>query len=34
MYPILRAVKTLATLGEICDTLRAVFGEYQAPALV
>ncbi len=34
MYPILKAVKTLATLGEICDTLRAVFGEYEAPALV
>ncbi len=34
MYPILKAVKTMATLGEICDTLRAVFGEYEAPALV
>ncbi len=34
MPPILAAVKTLATLGEICDTLRGVFGEYQAPALV
>jgi methylmalonyl-CoA mutase N-terminal domain/subunit len=34
MPPILKAVKTLATLGEICDTLRAVFGEYEAPALV
>ncbi len=34
MYPILKAVKTLATLGEICDTLRGVFGEYEAPALV
>ncbi len=34
MPPILAAVKTLATLGEICDTLRAVFGEYEAPALV
>jgi methylmalonyl-CoA mutase N-terminal domain/subunit len=31
---ILQAVKTLATLGEICDTLREVFGEYEAPALV
>jgi methylmalonyl-CoA mutase N-terminal domain/subunit len=31
---ILKAVKTLATLGEICDTLRGVFGEYEAPALV
>jgi methylmalonyl-CoA mutase N-terminal domain/subunit len=34
MPPILAAVKTLATLGEICDTLRGVFGEYEAPALV
>ncbi len=32
MPPILKAVKTLATLGEICDTLRAVFGEYVAVA--
>jgi len=31
---ILTAVKALATLGEVCDTLRAVFGEYEAPALV
>jgi methylmalonyl-CoA mutase N-terminal domain/subunit len=29
MEPILRAVKTYATLGEICDTLRQVFGEYR-----
>ncbi|MEW6660676.1 MAG: methylmalonyl-CoA mutase family protein [Thermodesulfobacteriota bacterium] len=34
MPPILAAVKSLATLGEICDTLRGVFGEYEAPALV
>jgi methylmalonyl-CoA mutase N-terminal domain/subunit len=34
MYPILQAVKNLATLGEICDTLREVFGEYEAPALM
>ena len=33
MPPILSAVRTLATLGEICDTLREVFGEYEAPAL-
>jgi methylmalonyl-CoA mutase N-terminal domain/subunit len=32
MPPILNAVKVLATLGEICDTLRAVFGEYEAVA--
>jgi methylmalonyl-CoA mutase N-terminal domain/subunit len=29
MIPILDAVKAYATLGEICDTLRLVFGEYQ-----
>jgi methylmalonyl-CoA mutase N-terminal domain/subunit len=29
MEPILRAVKTYATLGEICDTLRQIFGEYR-----
>ena len=32
MPPILKAVKCLATLGEVCDTLREVFGEYEAPA--
>ncbi|MBW1711791.1 MAG: methylmalonyl-CoA mutase family protein [Deltaproteobacteria bacterium] len=34
MEPILQAVKVYATLGEICDTLRDVFGEYTAPATV
>ena len=29
MPPILAAVKTYATLGEICDVLRSVFGEYR-----
>ena len=29
MLPILNAVKAYATLGEICDILREVFGEYQ-----
>lgn len=29
MYPILKAVKAYATLGEICDVLREVYGEYQ-----
>lgn len=29
MGPILRAVRAYATLGEICDTLRQVFGEYR-----
>jgi methylmalonyl-CoA mutase N-terminal domain/subunit len=33
MPPILKAVKALATLGEICDTLREVFGEYEATAV-
>ena len=30
---ILDAVREYATLGEICDTLREVFGEYKDPAL-
>jgi methylmalonyl-CoA mutase N-terminal domain/subunit len=30
MPPILKAVRCYATLGEICDTLRDVFGEYEA----
>jgi methylmalonyl-CoA mutase N-terminal domain/subunit len=30
MPPIMEAVKCYATLGEICDTLRGVFGEYTA----
>ncbi len=30
MPPIMEAVKCYATLGEVCDTLRAVFGEYTA----
>jgi methylmalonyl-CoA mutase, N-terminal domain len=29
MFPILDAVKAYATLGEICDALREVFGEYR-----
>ena len=29
MPPILAAVKAYATLQEICDVLRGVFGEYQ-----
>jgi methylmalonyl-CoA mutase N-terminal domain/subunit len=29
---IIEAVRTYATLGEICDCLRPVFGEYQEPA--
>jgi methylmalonyl-CoA mutase N-terminal domain/subunit len=34
MPPILEAVKSYATLGEICGELRAVFGEYRAPTVV
>ena len=34
MYPILKAVKALATLGEICDGLRSVFGEYESAVKV
>jgi methylmalonyl-CoA mutase N-terminal domain/subunit len=28
--PVLEAVRAYATIGEICDVLRAIFGEYQA----
>ncbi len=34
MPPILAAVRAMATLGEICDTLRAVYGEYEAAPFV
>jgi methylmalonyl-CoA mutase N-terminal domain/subunit len=34
MPPILAAVKTYATLGEICGELRTVFGEYRPPTAV
>jgi methylmalonyl-CoA mutase N-terminal domain/subunit len=30
---IIQAVKEYATLGEICDTLRGVFGEYKPPSM-
>jgi len=33
MPPILKAVKTYATLGEICDVLREIYGEYKAPSI-
>ncbi|MBU7007604.1 acyl-CoA mutase large subunit family protein [Phosphitispora fastidiosa] len=33
MLPILEAVRAYATLGEICDVLRDVFGEYQQKAI-
>ncbi len=32
-YPIIAAVEAKATLGEICDALRLVFGEYEAPQI-
>jgi len=31
MPAIIEAVKAYATLGEICDVLRSIYGEYQAP---
>jgi methylmalonyl-CoA mutase N-terminal domain/subunit len=31
MPPILEAVKAYATLGEICQAMRAVFGEHKEP---
>ncbi len=31
---ILEAVKTYATLGEICDVLREVFGEYEQSVIL
>jgi methylmalonyl-CoA mutase N-terminal domain/subunit len=34
MPPLLEAVKSYATLGEICGVLRAVFGDYRAPTAV
>ncbi|MEM2263380.1 MAG: methylmalonyl-CoA mutase family protein, partial [Candidatus Bathyarchaeia archaeon] len=30
---IIQAIKEYATLGEICDTLRQVFGEYKPPSI-
>lgn len=34
MYPIVEAVKTYASVGEICDVMRDVFGDYQPPTAV
>ena len=31
MYPITEAVKTYASVGEICGVMRRVFGDYQPP---
>ena len=33
MLPILECVRAYATLGEMCDILRSVFGEYREPPL-
>ncbi|HEY3122424.1 MAG TPA: methylmalonyl-CoA mutase family protein, partial [Vicinamibacteria bacterium] len=33
MYPILEAARAYATLGEMCDALREVWGEYVEPAV-
>ncbi len=33
MFPILECVRSYATLGEMCDILRSVFGEYREPPL-
>ncbi len=33
MYPILEAVRAYATIGEICDIKRKVFGEYRAASI-
>jgi methylmalonyl-CoA mutase N-terminal domain/subunit len=33
MPPILDCVRSYATLGEMCDTLRSVYGEYQEPII-
>jgi methylmalonyl-CoA mutase N-terminal domain/subunit len=30
---IIEAVKEYATLGEICDSLREVYGEYKPPSI-
>ncbi|HSH77839.1 MAG TPA: methylmalonyl-CoA mutase family protein [Herpetosiphonaceae bacterium] len=34
MYPIIEAVRAYATLGEICDVMRGVFGVYQELMIV
>jgi methylmalonyl-CoA mutase N-terminal domain/subunit len=33
MYPILEAVRACATLGEICGTMKEVFGSYEEPPM-
>jgi methylmalonyl-CoA mutase N-terminal domain/subunit len=34
MYPLLDCVRAYATVGEMCDALREVWGEYQEVALI
>jgi methylmalonyl-CoA mutase, N-terminal domain len=34
MYPLLDAVRAYATVGEMCDALREVWGEYVEPAFI
>jgi len=34
MYPIVEAVKTYASVGEICGAMRGIFGEYTAATAV
>jgi methylmalonyl-CoA mutase N-terminal domain/subunit len=33
MYPILECVKCYATVGEICNVLRSIYGEYREKAI-
>jgi methylmalonyl-CoA mutase N-terminal domain/subunit len=33
MPPLLECIRAYATLGEMCDALREVFGEYQEPSI-
>ncbi len=34
MYPMVKAVKAYATLGEIMDVGRKIFGEYKEPPIL
>jgi methylmalonyl-CoA mutase N-terminal domain/subunit len=34
MYPLLNCVRAYATVGEMCDALRDVFGEYEEVPLI
>jgi methylmalonyl-CoA mutase N-terminal domain/subunit len=33
MYPMVAAARAYATLGEMCDALREVWGEYEEPPI-